>query len=60
MTKMADLKNKTSIFSNIWSFLERYFTENNSNLVVGSFLACSWQFQFLSQGDHFAKDTASS
>ena len=49
---------KWSHFSNIWCFFQRFFAQNNSNLLVESFLVRFWPFEFLSQADHFAKSIA--
>ena len=49
---------KWSHFSNIWCFFQRFFAQNNSNLLVESFLVPFWPFEFLSQADHFAKSIA--
>ena len=39
-------------------FLERFFAQNNSNVLVESFFAGFWDFQFLMQTYHFAKAIA--
>ena len=49
---------KWSHFSNIWCFFKRFFAQNNSNVLVESFFALFWPFEFLSQTDHFAKSIA--
>ena len=45
---------KCSHFSNISSFLERFFAWNNSNVFVETFFACFRQFYFLTQTEYFA------
>ena len=49
---------KLSHFSNIWCFFERFFAQNNSNVLVEWFFACFLHFKFLTQTDHFAKAIA--
>ena len=39
-------------------FLQRFFAQNNSNVLVESFFARFWPFEFFTQTDHFAKSIA--
>ena len=39
-------------------FFERFLAQNKSNVLVESFFACFWHFQFLTQTDHFARAIA--
>ena len=41
LCKMADFE-KWSHFSNIWYFFQRFFAQNNSNLLVQPCCACFW------------------
>ena len=45
-------------FSNIWCFFERFFAQNNFNILVEWIFACFSQFYLLTQADHFAKAIA--
>ena len=47
-----------SFFEYYVFFLERFFAHNNSDVLVESFVAPFWHFQFLPQTDHFAKAVA--
>ena len=49
---------KSSHFSKIKRFLERFFAENVSNVLIEEFFPCFRQFYFLTQTDHFAKAIA--
>ena len=57
LCKMADFP-KCSHLWNIWCFYERFFAQNNSNVLVEYFFPCFWPFQFFSQTDHFANSIA--
>ena len=55
---MADFENR--FISQIFVvFSSSFFPQNNSGVVVESFLACFWQFDTLSLSDHFVKAIAS-
>ena len=55
---MADFQN--GLISRIFGvFSRRFFAKNNSNVIVESFFARFWPFEFLSQTDNFAKSIAS-
>ena len=57
LCKMADFQNR--LISRIFGFFfERFFAQNNSNVLVESFFACFWHFCFLTQSDHFARAIA--
>ena len=49
---------KSSHFPSIWRSLNRFFPQNNSNMIKKSFFACFFEFEFLTQTDYFAKATA--
>ena len=49
---------KTCHFSNICYFLELFFAQNNSGVIVEWFFACFREFSFSPQSDHFAKAIA--
>ena len=49
---------KWSHFSNIWCFMQRFFPQNNSNVLAESFFLRFWLFEFLTQTDQFAKSIA--
>ena len=52
--KVGDFQN--FLISRIFGVLfERFFAQNNSNVLVECFFACFWHFSFLAQTDHFAK-----
>ena len=52
--KMADFQN--GLISRIFGvFFERFFAQNNSNVLLEWFFACFWNFEFLTQNEHFAK-----
>ena len=54
---MADFQNR--LISRILGFfLNLFFAQNNSNMIKESFLACFFEFYFLTQTDRFAKTTA--
>ena len=36
-------------------FFERFFAQNNSNVLLEWFFACFWHFLILTQADHFEK-----
>ena len=49
---------KSSHFSKNKRFLERFFAENVSNVLIEEFFPCFRQFYFLTQNDQFAKAIA--
>ena len=49
---------KWSHFSNIRGFFQRFFAQNQYNVLIDSFLICFWQFHILTQSDDFAKAIA--
>ena len=49
---------KSSDFSNLTCFFERFFAHNSCNVLVESFLGCFWHFKFLTDTTHFAKAIA--
>ena len=57
LCKIGDFKNLCH-FSNICCFFERFFPQNDLNVLIEWFFACSWHFQFLTQTDNFAKAIA--
>ena len=56
LCKMVHFQN--AIICRIFGFFERLFAQNNSNVLVESFFACFWPFQFMTQTESFAKSIA--
>ena len=46
---------KCTHFTNIWSFLERFFAQNNCKWFVEWILTCFLEFSFLIQSEDYAK-----